>query len=408
VTATQEAAQGERERWLDGLAELAVFGANVQEGQYVAVTSWVGKEALARKISRAAYLRGAKYVDVLYFDQWLKRERVANAAEDSLDFIPPWLVERLNYLSDEHAARITLSGPHAPRALEGLDPARAGRDLLPYLPESGKIINKRTTNWTIVPAPTAPWAQAVYPELDADEALDRLWEAVSRICRLDTDDPKAAWTARVEELKSNAARLTERRFDAMRLHGPGTDLTIGLLPSSAWEAGDFETVDGVRHYPNIPTEELFTTPDPERVDGHVSATMPLELFGTIIEGIRVEFEGGRAVKIDADNGADALRAVAAKDDGAARLGELALVDGEGRIGPLQTVFYDTLIDENAASHLALGQGYESPVEDEAERVRVNKSQVHVDFMIGSPEIDVDGIDADGNAVPVLRNGAWQV
>jgi aminopeptidase len=408
VTTTQDAAQGQREQWLDGLAELAVFGANVQEGQYVAVTSWVGKEALTRKIARAAYLRGAKYVDVLYFDQWLKRERVANAAEDSLDFIPPWLVERLSYLSDEHAARITLSGPHAPSALEGLDPARAGRDLLPYLPGSGEVINKRTTNWSIVPAPTTAWAQAVYPDLDAEDALDRLWESVVRICRLDADDPKAAWTTRVEELKANAARLTERRFDAIRLHGPGTDLTIGLLPSSAWEAGDFETVDGVRHYPNIPTEELFTTPDPERVEGHVSATMPLELFGTIIEGIRIEFEGGRAVKIDADNGADALRAVVAKDEGAARLGELALVDGEGRIGPLQTVFLDTLIDENAASHLALGQGYESPVRDEAERSRVNKSRVHVDFMIGSPEIDVDGFDADGNAVPVLRNGAWQV
>jgi aminopeptidase len=408
VTATHEAARDQRERWLDGLAELAVFGANVQAGQYVAVTSWVGKEALTRKISRAAYLRGAKYVDVLYFDQWLKRERIANAGEESLDFIPPWLRERLTYLSDEHAARITLSGPHAPRALEGLDPARAGRDLLPYLPESGEVINKRTTNWTIVPTPTAAWAQAVYPDLEAEDALGRLWEAVAHICRLDTDDPKAAWTERVEELKSNAARLTERRFDAMRLHGPGTDLTIGLLPSSNWEAGDFETVDGVRHYPNIPTEELFTTPDPERVDGHVSATMPLELFGTIIEGIRIEFEGGRAVKIDADKGADALRAVAAKDEGAARLGELALVDGEGRIGPLQTVFLDTLIDENAASHLALGQGYESPVEDEADRSRVNKSRIHVDFMIGSPEIDVDGIDADGNAVPVLRNGAWQI
>ena len=400
--------QERREKWLDGLAELAVFGANVQEGQYVALTSFVGKEELTRKVARAAYLRGAKYVDVLYFDQWIKRQRVEHAAEDTLDFIPPWLLERLNYLSDEHAARITLSGPHAPSALEGVDPGRAGRDMLPYLPESGKVINKRTTNWTIVPAPTSAWAQAVYPELDADQALERLWEAVVRICRLDTDDPPAAWTARVEELKSNAARLTERRFDAIRLNGPGTDLTVGLLPSSAWEAGDFTTVDGVRHYPNIPTEELFTTPDPERVDGHVSATMPLELFGTILEGIRVEFEGGRAVKVDAEKGAEALRAVVAKDEGAARLGELALVDGEGRIGPLETVFLDTLIDENAASHMALGQGYESPVEDEADRERVNKSRVHVDFMIGSPEIDVDGLDRDGNAVPVLRQGAWQI
>ncbi|MBA2741490.1 MAG: aminopeptidase [Actinobacteria bacterium] len=397
-----------REERLDGLAELAVFGANVQEGQYVAVTSYIGKEALTRKVAEVAYRSGARYVDVVYFDQWVKRERIAHADEESLDFVPPWLRDRLLFLSDDHAARITLSGPHAPHALDGLDPARAGRDLLPYLPESGEVVNKRTTNWTIVPAPTPAWAGAVYPDLDRDEADEKLWEAVSHICRLDAHDPKAAWTERIEELKANGARLTERRFDAMRLHGPGTDLTVGLLPSSSWHAGDFTTVDGLRHYPNIPTEETFTTPDPERVDGHVTATMPLELYGTIIKGIRVEFEGGRAVKIDADEGAEALRAVAAKDEGASRLGELALVDGQGRIGPLRTVFLDTLIDENAASHIALGHGYESPVEDEADRARVNRSKVHVDFMIGSPELNVDGITRDGDAVPALRNGAWQI
>ena len=197
-------------------------------------------------------------------------------------------------------------------------------------------------------------------------------------------------------------------YDALRLHGPGTDLTIGLFASAHWAAGDLETVDGRRHSPNIPTEEVFGTPDPERVDGHVSATMPLELSGSIIENIRVEFSGGRAVKIDADSGADALRAVAARDEGASRLGEIALVDGEGRIGPLGRVFYDTLIDENAASHIALGDGYEHPVEDPAEKARINKSHVHVDFMIGSPELDVDGITRDGRTVPVLRSGAWQI
>lgn len=394
--------------WTDRLAELAVFGANVQPGQLVAVTSYVGKEDLTRKVARAAYLRGARYVDVVYFDQWIKRERIAHAPEETLDFIPPWMLERLRYLSAEHAARITLSGPHAPHALAGMDPGRAGHDMLPYLPTTGEIVNKRTTNWSIVPAPTPAWAEAVYPDLDSGEAYERLWDAVAHICRLDADDPTAAWTERIQTLKSNASRLTEHRFDAIRLHGEGTDLTIGLLPSSTWHAGDFTTVDGVRHYPNIPTEETFTTPDPERVDGHVSATMPLELYGMVIRGIRVEFSGGRAVKIDADEGADALRAAAGKDDGANRLGELALVDGEGRIGPLRTVFLDTLIDENAATHIALGSGYESPVEDDADKARVNQSRVHVDFMIGSPELAVDGITRDGETVPVLRQGAWQV
>jgi aminopeptidase len=396
------------EDWEAKLAELAVFGANVQPGQLVSVTSFIGKERLTRLIAHEAYERGAKYVDVLYFDQWVKRERIALASDDTLDYIPPWMSQRLYFLSDEHAARIALSGPHAPRALDGLDPARAGRDLLPQLPEGGEVVNRGTTNWSIVPAPTPSWAEAVYPELARDEAYERLWEEVAHVCRLDADDPTAAWTERIEALKERASRLTDRRFDALRLHGPGTDVTIGLLPSSRWQAGDFTTVDGVRHFPNLPTEEAFTTPDPERVDGHVSATKPLELAGSVISGIRVEFSGGRAVKIDADKGADALRAAAAKDDGASRLGEVALVDREGRIGPLGTVFFDTLLDENAATHIALGSGYEAPVADAADIARVNQSKIHVDFMIGSPELAVDGITKDGAVVPVLRQGSWQL
>jgi aminopeptidase len=396
------------EEWTAKLADLAVFGANIQPGQLVSVTSYVGKEELTRAVTHAAYERGAKYVDVLYFDQWLKRERVLHAAEETLDYIPPWLVDRLMYLSDEHAARITLSGPHAPRALVGVDPARAGRDLLPYLPQAGEVVNRRTTNWCIVPAPTHSWAEMVYPDLEHEEAYRRLWEAVALVCRLDADDATEAWTVRIEALKANAARMNQRRFDALRLHGPGTDVTIGLLPSSTWYSGDFATVDGVKHYPNLPTEEMFTTPDPERVDGHVSATMPLELYGIVISGIRVEFSEGRAVRIDADEGADALRSAASKDEGASRLGEVALVDREGRIGALETVFYDTLIDENAATHIALGSGYESPVDDHADKARVNQSQIHIDFMIGSPELAVDGIARDGETVPVLRGGAWQI
>ena len=347
-------------------------------------------------------------MDVLYFDQWLKRERVARAPEDSLDFVPPWLVDRLRWLSDEHAARVVLTGPQAPTALDGLDPARAGRDLLPYLPESGKVVNARTTNWTVVPGPGRAWAEAVYPDLPGEAAYERLWEAVIHICRIDADDPVAAWEERMGALRAVALRLTEPRFDRIHLHGPGTDLTVGLFPSSRWLAAGFETVDGVHHYPNVPSEEVFTTPDPSRVDGHVTAALPLELYGSMISGIRAEFQSGRAVKIDADVGADALRAAAAKDEGASRLGELALVDRQGRIGPLGTVFYDTLIDENAASHIALGNGYQVGVEDEADAARVNSSSIHVDFMIGRPELEVDGLTAAGERVPLLRGGDWQL
>ena len=301
-----------------------------------------------------------------------------------------------------------MNGPAAPGSLEGIDPARAGKDVLPYLPKTGEVVNRRTTNWCVAPAPTTGWAKLVYPELSEADACDRLWQEIAHICRLDTDDPEAAWRDRARTLEGVATRLTERRFDAIHLVGPGTDLTVGLFPSSVWHAADFETVEGLRHFPNIPSEEIFTTPDPARVEGQVTATRPLELYGALIDGIRVEFADGRAVRIDAERGADTMRAIAAKDDGASLLGELALVDGEGRIGPLGTVFYETLIDENAASHIALGSGYTLGVESPEDLAHVNRSSVHVDFMIGSPELDVDGLTRDGGVVPLLRAGAWQI
>ena len=313
----------------------------------------------------------------------------------------------MQWLSDERAARVTLTGTSA-AVFDGIDPARMGRDLLPYISAVPRIVNERTTNWTAGPCPNPGWAQRVHPELEPDEALDKLWEEIVYVLRLDADDPVAAWRERMKVIVASADRLTERRFDSLHLKGPGTDLTIGLLPSSKWLGADFTTAAGITHYPNLPTEEVFTTPDPERVDGHVAATMPLELYGSYMNGIRIEFEGGRAVKVDADEGADALRATIAKDDGASRLGEIALVDKEGRIGPLGTVFYETLLDENAASHIALGNAYTFPVEDEADRDRANKSGIHVDFMIGSNEVDVDGITRDGDRVPVLRGGSWQL
>ena len=391
------------------LADLVVgFGANVQPGQLVGLTTFLGKEDLTREIARAAYDRGASFVDVLYFDPWLKRERLLHADRDTLSYIPPWMIDRLRYLSDQHAARISLSGPASPHALDDVPADRSGFDLLPFLPEVGDVVNRRTTNWSATPAPTVEWATIVFPDDEPERAYDRLWEAVAHVCRLDEDDPVAAWGARMRTLNAAATALSERRFDAIHLQGPGTDLTVGLFRSSEWEAAEFTTVDGLVHFPNLPSEEVFTTPDPLRVDGHVSATMPLELFGTIIRGLRVEFAGGEVTRIDADENAETLRSAVAKDEGARRLGELALVDGSGRIGPLKTVFFDTLLDENAASHIALGNGFTYQVADEAEKRRVNASAIHVDFMIGSPELDVDGITDTGERVPVLRQGTWQI
>jgi aminopeptidase len=389
-------------------AELIIrFAANVQPGQIVAISTEPGKLDLTRAVADRAYRAGAKFVDVLQFDLHVKRSRILHAPEDTLDYVPPWYGERVLALGEQRAARVGLTGPSMPGLLSDLDPVRAGRDQLPFLPESAQVVNARTTNWTAVPCPTQPWAALVHPALEPAEALARLWEDVLHMCRLDEDDPVAAWTARQDTLVGVAERLTGHRFDALHFEGPGTDLRVGLLPTSRWISARFETVDGIVHMPNLPSEEVFTTPDPQRVDGVVRSTKPLVAGGTIIRGLRARFEGGRAVSIDADEGGELLAQYARRDDGAYRLGEVALVDGEGRIGPLDTVFYDTLIDENAASHVALGSAYEFTVA-EPDIERINRSQIHIDFMIGAPEVDVTGLAANGGRVPVLRGGAWQI
>ena len=393
---------------LERFADLVVgFAANVQPGQVVAVGSEPGKEPLTRAVADAAYRAGAKFVDVQYFDLHVKRSRILHAAEDTLDYVPSWYGDRILALGDQRCARIGLSGSVAPGLLDGLDPARAGRDQLPFVRETGIVVNAATTNWTISPCPTVGWAQQVHPDLEPDAALARLWEQVVHVCRLDEDDPKAAWTARIGDLIEVAGRLTSQRFSELHLEGPGTDLRVGLLPTSQWICASFDTVDGIRHMPNLPSEEVFSAPDPQRVDGVVAATKPLDLGGTIVEGLRVRFEGGRAVQVDAEANADALRARVGLDEGAARLGEIALVDREGRIGPLDTVFYDTLLDENAATHVALGNAYAFCAEDE-DKPRLNTSAIHIDFMIGSSEVAVTGVTDAGERVPVLRDGSWQL
>jgi aminopeptidase len=245
--------------------------------------------------------------------------------------------------------------------------------------------------------------------MEPEAALETLWGEIERVCRLDDADPVASWEQRMSTIVGVGRRLTDRRFDALHFEGPGTDLTVGLLPSSTYvSAGDMETRFGVRHRPNLPSEEVFTTPDPQRVDGHVTSTKPLDVSGTLITGLRVRFEGGRAVAIDADQGAEMMRARTAVDDGAARLGEVALVDGDSRIAETGTVFYETLLDENAASHIALGGGFDYAVEDEADRSRINRSEIHIDFMIGSNDVSVTGVTREGERVPVLRGGAWKL
>ncbi|HUY71616.1 MAG TPA: aminopeptidase [Gaiellaceae bacterium] len=395
------------EERFEALAELAVHGANVQQGQVLAITATIGQEQLVRAIAAVAYKLGALFVDPFFFDPYVKRARIQHANHETLEFVPPWYGARINALGERGAARIGFAGVVAPDALAGLDGGRLGRDQLPWVSESAAVINDRSTNWCAVPCPHPEWAKLVYPELAEDEAYERLWSELWHVLRLDESDPIAAWDTRITALNASAETLNAAQLDAIEFSGPGTELTVGLLASSTWLAGDFETRDGLRHLPNVPTEEVFTAPDPERVDGHVTSTRPLVLKdGTIVRGLRVRFEGGRAVEIDADENGDAIRSRAAVDEGAARLGEVALVDRQGRIGPLGTVFYDTLLDENAASHIALGNAYSFNVE-EADRGRLNTSAIHLDFMIGSNEVEVTGLTGGGGRVALLRGGDWQ-
>jgi aminopeptidase len=390
------------------LADLIVrFGANVQPGQVVAIGSEPGKEQLARAVAVSAYQAGAKFVDLSVFDVHVKHARMRYAAEDTLDFVPPWYGQRMKALGENRCAAIALTGPVAPRIMDGIDPARLARDLLPQVRESIEIVNHRTANWTAAPCPTDAWAELVHPELAPEEAFERLWHDVTHVCRVDEPDPVAAWEKRIGDLLSVAGKLDELRLDALRFEGPGTDLTVGLFRTGRWQCARLHTVDGIVHVPNLPTEEVFTTPDPARVEGWVRSTKPLFISGALVNGLRIRFEHGHAVEIEAEQGADTLRALSQRDAGASRLGEVALVDGESRIGSLDKVFFDTLLDENAASHIALGEGLDFTVGEE-ERPGINRSELHIDFMIGSDAVAVTGIEPGGGEVPLLRGGAWKI
>lgn len=391
---------------IERLAELIVgFGANVQEGQIVTLAGELGKEELMRAIAASAYRHGASFVETTYVDPHMKRLRVLNADAATLETYPSWFGHRMLQLGEQRCARIALAGTSEPHLLNDLDQDLVGREQSAPRREAMQVINDQTTNWCAAPCATSGWAKLVFPELAPEKALERLWLQLAWICRLDSDDPIKAWSQRMQELARAAHALDEKRFDAIHFEGPGTDLTVGLVPSSKFICAEFATADGLRHMPNIPSEEVFTTPDPKQTEGVVKATKPLFTHGALIEGLEVEFKAGRVIRIDAERNAEVLRTLVEKDEGAARLGELALVDGSGRVGQTETVYYDTLLDENAASHIALGAAYAFAAGQE-DADRINQSQIHIDFMIGSNDITASGLNTDGTSIPILSEGKW--
>jgi aminopeptidase len=360
--------------------------------------------AVAREVTRAAYRAGASYVDVYYTDQHVRRALIEHASEDVLSWTPPWLLNRAKAIGDERAAVVALTGDAEPELLADLPGERVGKArMLELAEESTRQVNERLNNWVVIGVPNEGWAQQMFGEPD----LERLWELVEFCVRLNEDDPVAAWQSHVKRIGGRARLLNELQVDALRYRGPGTDLTVGLLPESRWQGCESQTAGGIPYVANMPTEEVFTTPDCRRTEGTVRSTRPLALYGQIVRGLEVRFEAGRIVEVHAEEGEDVVRGQLETDERAGYLGEVALVDGSSRIGQTGEVFFETLFDENASCHVAYGAAYAEAVEGGVIE-GVNVSTVHTDFMIGGPEIEVDAVLRDGSVVPVLRNDVWQL
>ena len=401
---------------LDRLAEVAVkVGLQLQPGQDVFLTAPSNALPLVRRIAEHAYKAGAGLVTPLLSDEEITLARYRFARDDSFDRAPGWLYEGVAKAFDNNTARLAVVGDD-PMLLSGEDAAKVARaskaNSMAYQPALSRITGF-DVNWNIVAYPGASWAKLVFPNDDEETAVAKLADAIFKASRVDNADPIAAWTAHNAALKTRTDWLNGQRFHALHYSGPGTDLTIGLADGHEWVGGASIAKNGIVCNPNIPTEEVFTTPHAQRVEGRVRSTKPLSYQGTLIEDIAVRFEGGRIVEATASRGAEVLNKVLDTDEGARRLGEVALVPHSSPISASNILFYNTLFDENASCHIALGQCYskcfvggDKLTPEQIAAQGGNKSFIHIDWMIGSDQIDIDGVHADGRRVPVFRKGEW--
>ncbi|HTV08735.1 MAG TPA: aminopeptidase [Candidatus Aquilonibacter sp.] len=406
------------EQKLDRLAEVAVrVGVNLREGQELVLTAPTDALPLVRRITEQAYKAGAKSVIAFYADDTTTLARFKYAPDASFDYAPEWYYNAIAQSFKSGAARMGITGAN-PALLSGQDPQKVSRANVAvskaYKPAM-ELITRHEINWTIIAAATPAWAALVFPGEPEELAMGKLWDAIFRTSRITADDPVADWKRHGENLKRRVDMLNAKRYHSLHFFTPdgATDLTVGLADQHLWAGGGTTAGNGIYCQPNIPTEECFTTPHKDRVSGVVAASKPLSHLGTLIENIRCRFEEGRIVEVTATQGEEAIRKLIATDDGARRLGEVALVPHNSPIAQSGVLFWNTLFDENAASHIALGQAYstclingESMSNEELAALGANESLIHVDWMIGGPTMNIDGVSASGTAEPLMRHGDW--
>ncbi|HEV2499883.1 MAG TPA: aminopeptidase [Terriglobia bacterium] len=401
---------------LDRLAQVAVHsGLGLAPGQQLVMTATLDAVPLVRRITEHAYRAGATLVSTLLTDEESSLLRYRYGADESFDYAPVWLYDGMAAAFRSGAARLAVAGSN-PSLLSQEDPqkvSRANRAASKAYRPALELITRHEINWTIVSCATPAWAASVFPGVPQDEAVSRLWDAIFAASRADRPDPVEAWKQHDAKLHERAALLNAKRYSALHFRGPGTDLRVGLSDGHLWLGGGTTAGNGRYCIPNMPTEEVFTTPHKDRVDGRVTSTKPLSHMGTMIEKISVEFKGGKIIEARAARGEEVLQRMMDTDEGARRLGEVSLVPHSSPIAASGLLFNNTLFDENAACHIALGQAYSNCLEggdkaspEELAARGANESLIHVDWMIGSGQIDVDGITAARVAEPVMRQGEW--
>lgn len=401
---------------LQKYAELAVkVGVNLQKGQLLVINAPIVAKDFVYKVTEAAFQAGAGNVHVEWNDDEFSKVKYVHAPEEAMEEYPIWKAKGYEEMAENGAAVMSILAPN-PEILKEVDPekiATAQRAAGEAMETFRQYIQSDKISWTVIAYPTKEWAQLVFPNLDETTQMQQLWEAIMTATRVDTDDPVTAWQTHQAELQEKVTLLNDKKYTKLHYTGPGTDLTIELPDKHIWVGGGGENEQGTPFVPNMPTEEVFTTPKMDGVNGTVKSTKPLNYGGTIIDQFSFTFENGKIVHFTAEKGYETLQRLIDTDEGARYLGEVALVPHASPISRTELIFYNTLFDENASCHVAIGSAYafcleggKTMSEDELKASGSNSSIVHVDFMIGSNELNIDGETADGTCEPLFRDGNW--